>query len=51
MAQDFQTSLALADDTKERTLIRKVSKVSILQTARKIENDRVHTEQKLIPLT
>ena len=30
MAQDLQTSLAFADDTKERTLIRKVSKVSIL---------------------
>ena len=36
---------------RERTLVRKVSKVSILQTARKIENDKVLTEQRLIPLT
>ena len=38
-------------DEKQRTLVRKVSKVSILQTARKVERDRVLTEQKLIPLT
>jgi len=29
---------------RERTVVRKVSKVSILQTARKIENDKVLTE-------
>ena len=37
--------------SRERFLVKKVSKVSILQTARKIENDRVLTEQRLIPLT
>ena len=42
---------AVGDATRERTLVKKVSKVSILQTARKIENDRVLTEQRLIPLT
>ena len=41
----------LEKGSRERFLVKKVSKVSILQTARKIENDRVLTEQRLIPLT
>ena len=39
-----------AQDPKERMLVRKVSKVSILSTARKVENNKIMTEQRLIPL-
>ena len=35
---------------KARVLVRKVSKVSILSTARKVENNKIMTEQRLIPL-
>ena len=38
-------------DDRERTIVKKISKVSILQTARKIDNEKVLTEQRLIPLT
>ena len=38
------------DDEKPRVLVRKVSKVSILSTARKVENNKIMTEQRLIPL-
>ena len=45
-------TVALNDESsvRERTLVRKVSKVSVLQTARKIENERVLSEQRLVPL-
>ena len=54
VTQESMISLGIDQSVKqdrERSLLRKVSKVSILQTARKIENDRVLTEQRLIPLT
>ena len=40
----------LVQDNKQRVLVRKVSKVSILSTARKVENNKIMTEQRLIPL-